>query len=45
MYLTVLQVRSQMQIKLLKKSTHRVPTEPLLIQFVYVIFNETLLLF
>jgi len=42
MYRTVLQVRNQLQIRLLKKSAHRVLTEPLHSQFVYVIFNETL---
>jgi len=43
MYRTVLQVRNQLQMKLLKKkSADRVLTEPLHCLFVYVIFNETL---
>ena len=47
MYRTVLQVRNQLQTRLLKKkkSAYKVLTEPLHSQFVYVIFNETLSLF
>lgn len=44
MYRTVLQVRNQLQITLLKKSAHRVLTEPLHFHFVYVILTRLIIL-